>query len=115
MTGSSSFFFANSVRSRPKARNAGVLTSFFEDFVAAPLDIYFQTLEDTRRNAFTFTQKSQQNVLGPNVGMIERFRFLARERKNFFYARRIRNVANHLGLRPGTDLFLDLHPHRFEV
>ena len=64
---------------------------------------------------FTRTHKSEQNVLGPDVGMIERFRFLARKRENFFDARRIRNVAHHLGLRPGTDLFLDFHPHGFEV
>ena len=54
-------------------------------------------------------------MLGANVGMIEGFRFLARERENFFHARRIRNVADHLGLRPGTDLLLDFHPHGFEV
>ncbi len=54
-------------------------------------------------------------MLGPDVGMIERFRFLAREREDFFHARRVRNVADHLGLRPGTDLLLDFHPHGFEV
>ena len=138
MTGSSSLFFASSVRSRPKARSAGVLTSFFEtarrsrrfllafrrseirieflqDFVARPLDIDFETLEHPRGDAFAFAQQAEQNVLGADVGMIERLRFLAGERENFFHPRRVGNVADHLRLRTGADLFLDFHPDGFEI
>ena len=138
MTGSSSPFLASSVRSRPNARKAGVFTSFlppvvsplpscsdsggvkfgsssFRDFVARPLDIDFQTLEHARGDAFAFAQKSEQNVFGADVGMIERLCFLAGERENFFHARRVRNVPDHLGLGSGADLLLDFHPHRFEI
>ena len=138
MTGSSSPFFASSVRSRPKARSAGVLTSFFptgrfavaflirfgrreiriellQNFVARPLDIDFETLQNARGDAFAFAQKAEQNVLGADVGMIERLRFLAGERENLLHARRVGNVADHLGFRAGADLFLDFHPHRLEI
>ena len=138
ITGSSSLFFASSVRSRPNARKRRRLYIFLstrrfavafllrfrrreiriellQNFIARPLDIDFQTLQNARRHAFTFAQKSEQNVFGPDIGMIQRFRFLARERENFFHARRVGNVADHFCFRPGTDLFLHFHPHRLEI
>ena len=96
-------------------RRGEIGIEFLQDFVAGPLDIHFETLQHARRDAFTFAQEPEQNVLGADVGMIERLRFLAGERENFFHARRVRNVADHLGLRPGADLLLDFHPHGFEV
>src|SRR5215471_20683849 len=47
--------------------------------------------------------------------MIERLSFLPRERQDFFDARRVRDVPNHLRLRPRTDLFLNFHPHRLKI
>src|SRR5436309_10726086 len=47
--------------------------------------------------------------------MIERVRFLPRQREHFFDARRVWDVADHLRLRAGTDLFLHFHPHRLEI
>ena len=59
--------------------------------------------------------KAEQNVLGADVGMIERLRFLAGEREHFLHARRVGNVADHLRLRAGADLFLDFHADGFEI
>ena len=59
--------------------------------------------------------RPKQNVLGADVGMIERLRFLAGERENFLHARRVGNVADHLCLRSGADLLLDFHAHGFEI
>src|SRR6516162_5336294 len=47
--------------------------------------------------------------------MIERLSFLPREGQHFFYARRVRNVADHFCLRSGTDLLLHLHPYCLEI
>ena len=47
--------------------------------------------------------------------MVERLGFLAREREHLLHPRRVRDVADHLGFRPGTDLLLDFHPHGFEI
>ena len=47
--------------------------------------------------------------------MIERLRFLTRESQHLLHARRVGNVAHHLGLRTGTDLLLDFHPHGLEI
>ena len=87
----------------------------FQDLVARPLDIDFETLQDARGDAFAFTQKPEQDVLGADVGMIERFGFLAREREDFLHPRRVGNVADHLGFRAGADLLLDFHPHGLEI
>ena len=34
---------------------------------------------------------------------------------DLLHARRVGNVAHHLRLRPGANLLLDFHPHRFEI
>src|SRR5437667_904874 len=47
--------------------------------------------------------------------MIERLGFLPREGQHFFYARCVRDVADHFCLRSGTDLLLHLHPYRLEI
>ena len=115
ITGSSSPFRANSVRSRPNARSAGVLTSFFrrlaflfgfgrrevwieflQDFVARAFDIDFKTLQHSGGDPLAFAQQPEQNVLRADVGMVERLRFLAGERKHFFDPRRVGNVTDHL-------------------
>ena len=137
ITGSSSLFFARSVRSRPNARKAGVLTSFFrrrfatailirfrrreigieflQNFVAGTLDIDFEILEHAGRDAFAFAQETEQNMFGADVRMIQRLGFLPSEREHFLHARRVRNVADHFCLRTGPNLLLDFHPHGFEI
>ena len=65
-------------------RRCEIRIEFFENLVARPLDIDFETLENTRGDAFAFAQKPKQNVFGADVGMIERFGFLAGEGEHFF-------------------------------
>src|SRR6266496_1150551 len=47
--------------------------------------------------------------------MIERLGLFASKRQHLFDARRVWDVANHLCLRSGTDLFLHFHSHRLEI
>src|SRR5262249_34947785 len=47
--------------------------------------------------------------------MIERLGFLPRQREHFFDARRVWDVADHLRLRAGTDLFFHFHPHSLKI
>ena len=54
-------------------------------------------------------------MLGADIGMAESLGFLAGQRQNFFYPRRVRNVADDFCFRPGADLLLDLHPHGLQV
>ena len=60
-------------------------------------------------------KQAEQDVLGADVGMIERLRFLAGEREHLLHARRVGNVADHLRFRAGADLLLDLHADGLEV
>ena len=131
---------ASSVRSRPNARSAGVFDfllvrsprfadapscsgfrrgeiriEFLENLVAGALDVDVEGLQHARGHAFAFAQQAEQDVLGADVGMIERLRLLAREREHFLHARRVGNVADHLRLRAGADLLLHLHAHGLEV
>src|SRR5262249_24618318 len=64
---------------------------------------------------FAFTQKPKQNVLGADVGMIERFRLFTGECQNFFHARCVGNVTNNFRFRPRANLFLDFHAHGLEI
>ena len=140
MTGSISPFLASSVRSRPNAVSAGVFTSFLsgcrfgsalrflllflrrkirveflEDFIARALDVDLEVLQHARGHAFAFAQQAEQDVLGADVGMVERLRFLAREREHLLHARRVGNVPDHLGLGPDADLLLDFHADGLEI
>ena len=51
-------------------------------------------------------------MLRADVRMVERLRFLPGEREHFFDPRGVWHVTDQLGLRSGTDLLLDFHPHR---
>ena len=141
MTGSISPLRAISVRSRPKAFSAGVLTSpffsaagfsgalagapfllggeigvqFLQDLLAGLLDVHVQVLQHARGHAVAFAQQAEQDVLGADVGVVERLGFLGGERQHLLDARRVRDVADHLLVRPGADLLLDLHADGFEV
>ena len=96
-------------------RRGEVRIEFLEDFVAGPLDIDVEILQHARGDAFAFAQQAEQDVLGADVGMVERLRFLAGEREHFLHARRVGNVADHLRFRAGADLLLDFHPDGFEI
>ena len=142
MTGSISPLRAISVRSRPKAFSAGVLTSpfflgrlspaalagtaasscavkfgieFLQDFLAGLLDIHVQVLQDAGGDAIAFAQQAEQDVLGADVSVVERLRFLGGEREHLLHARSVGNVADHLLIGAGADLFLDFHADGLEV
>jgi hypothetical protein len=96
-------------------RRSKVGIEFFEYFVASAFNIDFQALEDAGRHAFPLAQQPEQDVLGAHIRMIEAFGFLARERQDFLDARRVRNIADHLRLRPAANLLFDLHADSFHV
>ena len=96
-------------------RRREIRIEFLEDFVAGALDIDVEILQHAGGDAFAFAQQAEQDVLGADVGMIERLRFLAGEREHFLHPRRVGNVADHLRFRAGADLFLDFHPDGLEV
>jgi len=54
-------------------------------------------------------------MLGPDVAMIERLRFLPRQREYFFDPWRVGNIARHLGIGTGANLLLHLNANRFEI
>src|ERR1051325_4609728 len=54
-------------------------------------------------------------MLGADVGVIESLGFFGSESEDFFDARGVRDVADHLLIGPGADLFLDFHADSFEV
>src|SRR2546423_5168415 len=47
--------------------------------------------------------------------MVQRLRFLPRQRQYLLHPRRVGNVADHFRLRPRPDLLLDFHPHSLEI
>ena len=66
-------------------------------------------------DAVSFAEQSEENMFRADISMIECFGFLCRERENFFHPRSIRDIANHLLIGAGADLFLDFHADGFEV
>ena len=86
-----------------------------EDFVARALDVDVEVFEDFGGHAVAFAEEAEQDVLGTDVGVAECLGLLAGEGKDLLHAGGVRNVADHLGLGTGADLFFDLHAHRLEV
>ena len=143
MTGSRSPLRAISVRSRPNALSAGVLTSPFfsgagagafsrglgngrflageiriqllQNFLPRLLDVHVEIFEHLGGDAVAFAEQAEQDVFGADVGVIERLGFLGGEGQHFFHARRVGNVPDHFLVGAGADLFLDLHADGFEV
>ncbi len=54
-------------------------------------------------------------MLRADVAVIERLRFLAGEGEDFLHARRVGDVARHLGVGAGTDLLFDFDADGFQV
>ena len=54
-------------------------------------------------------------MLGANVTVVKRLRFLARERQNFFDSRGVRNVSGGFGLGPGSHLLLNGSSNSIEI
>ena len=88
---------------------------FLQNLVAAAFDVDVERLQDARRGAFAFTEQAEQNVFGADVIVVELLGFLLRERENLLHARRVGNVADHLGLGSGADLLLHFHADGFEI
>ena len=86
-----------------------------EDFAARLVEIDLEILQNLRGDTVTFAQEAEEDVLRADVAVIEGLRFLAGEREHLFHTRRVGNVADHLRLRAGADLLLDLQAHGFEI
>ena len=112
-----SFFrrLAGRAQLRIVLRRGKIRVELLQDLVARPLDIDFETLQDPGGDAFAFAQKTEQDVLGADVGMIESAGLFAGQREHLLDPRRVGNVADHFGFRAGADLFLDLHAHGLEI
>ena len=52
-------------------RRREIRIELLQDLVTSPLDIDLKTLQNARRDTFTFTQQAKQNVFGADVGMIQ--------------------------------------------
>ena len=75
----------------------------------------FEAFEHAGGHALALAEQAEQDVLGADVGMVERLGLLAGQGEDLLHARGVGDVAGHLGLRAGADLLLDLHADGLEV
>src|SRR6266704_3738751 len=54
-------------------------------------------------------------MLGADVGVIESFGFLGSESEDFLDPRSVRDIADHLLIGTGADLFFDFHADGLEI
>ena len=88
---------------------------FLEDLLAGLLDVHVEVLKHAGGDAVAFAQQAEQDVLGADVGVVERLGFLGGEGEHLLHAGRVGDVADHLLIGSGANLFLDLHADGFEV
>src|SRR5437868_15465535 len=60
-------------------------------------------------------QQTKQNMLCAHVGMIQGFCFFHRQGEDLLNTRRIRNLSDHLLVRPSSHLFFHFHSHGFQI
>src|SRR5260221_3226438 len=94
-------------------RKVGI--QFLQTLLPRLLNIDVQILEDSRGHAVDFAQEAEQNVFGAHISVVERLGFLGRKRQHLLHARGVRDVADHLLVGAGADLFFDFHAHGFEI
>src|SRR5437762_2196515 len=96
ITGSSSSFFAKSVRSRPNARSIGNVADhlgfrsradLFLHFHAHSLEIETHLLQNVHRNSLPQFDEAQKQMLGAYVVMVKPVRFFASKRQNLLSPR----------------------------
>ena len=92
-----------------------VRVEFTKDLVAGTLDVDIEVLENTRGNSVSLAKQSEKNVLGPDVAVIEGFRFLSGEGEDLLDAWGVGDVPHHLGLGSVADLLLHFESHGLEV
>ena len=86
-----------------------------QDFLPAKVDVDVEILQHARRDALALAQQAQQDVLGADVGVVQRLGFLLGKLEHFLDARGVRDVAGQFLVRSGADLFLDLEAHGLQV
>ena len=86
-----------------------------EDLVAGALDVDVEILENTSSHTVALTEKAEEDVLGPDVAVIQGLRLFPGEGENLLDPWRVGDVPDHLGLGPVPDLFLHLETHRLEI
>ena len=86
-----------------------------ENFVAGALDVDVERLEHAGGDALALAEQAEQDVLGADVGVVERLRFLAGERQDLLHARRVGNAALGLRLLAGAHLLFHGGAHGLEV
>ncbi len=90
-------------------------SSSSQDFLACLFDVDLEVFEHAGGDAVTFAQEAEQEVLGADVGMVEGLCLLIGEGEDLLDARRVGDVADHLLIGPGADLFFDFEADGVEV
>ena len=88
---------------------------FLEDFLPRQLDINLEVLQHKGRDPVACPKQAKEDMLGPDVSVLEPSSFLGCKRQDLLQARRIGNVTQYLLARTGPDLFLDFPPHALEI
>ena len=52
-------------------RSAKVRSEFFEDFLPSPIQVDSELFQDSPGDAVAFAQETEENVFGPDVGMVK--------------------------------------------
>ena len=64
-----------------------------QDFLTALVDVDVEIPQHARGHAFALAQQAKQDVLGADVGVVQRLGFLLGKLEDFFYPRGVGDVA----------------------
>ena len=83
-----------------------------QDLISHPIEVGAKLYQNLGRNAFTFPNQAEQDVLSTDVGMIDLERFTQTQFQYFFCSRREWDVSTW-GLLPMANDLFNLLPDSF--
>ena len=88
---------------------------FLQHFIACTIEVDFKILENLGGDPLTFTEQTEKNMLGADIGMLERLRLFAGQGQYLLHTRRVGDIPSHLVFLTGANLLLDLLANRFQI
>src|SRR6266478_1825186 len=98
-----------------KVSSVEVRVKFFENLDARLFGTHCKALEHAPGYTFIIVQQAQQEMLSPDIGVIEGLGFLGSQCHDMLHAGRIRNASDYLLLRTSAHLLLHFLAYVFQI
>src|SRR5712691_3702888 len=79
------------------------------------LSIHLKVFQHAGSNSIAFNEQAKENMLGPNVSVIQGASLLGGQSQDSLDPRRVRNKTNYFLVRAGANLLLNFRPDALQI